>query len=140
MKKKIFIICISFFINFYVSSAQKLDSLMLDSLLRNFPLINFINKPIDTLLAHLPAGFDTTFIIGSNGNTNRGASLQINYPPNNAYWIDIFITNAQYITVNKQLSTPPEVAWPLNLLRKEKIGLIRVYTGAYEIINEKDIY
>jgi len=140
MKKKIFIFCISFFINFYVSSAQKLDSLMLDSLLRNFPLINFINKPIDTLLAHLPTGFDTTFIIGSNGNTNRGASLQINYPPNNAYWIDIFITNAQYITVNKQLSTPPEVAWPLNLLRKEKIGLIRVYTGAYEIINEKDIY
>ena len=135
---------ISFYVLFFLaineSTAQKADSLRLDSLLRNFPIVNYLKKPIDTLIAHLPPGFDTSFIISSNGNINRGASLQINYPPNNAYWIDIFITDAKYITINKEFKTPPEVAWPLKLLRKEKIGSITIYTGAYEIIKEADIY
>jgi hypothetical protein len=135
MKKVIFISSVLLVFSFKSTNAQTLDSL-----LRDFPLANFLNKPIDTLISHLPPGYDSTFIIGSNGNTNRGASLQINYPPNNLYWVHIFITNAQFITINKQLSTRPEVAWPINLLRKEKIGLIRIYTGAYEIINEKGIY
>lgn len=135
MKKAILIFIFLAAINTKSANAQTLDSL-----LRNFPIADYLNKPIDSLIAHLPAGFDTAFIIGSNGNTNRGASLQINYPPNNAYWIDIFITDAQFITINKQLSTRPEVAWPLSLLRKEKIGCVTIYTGAYEIINEDDIY
>ena len=112
----------------------------LDSLLRNFPISNYLNKPIDSLIAHLPGGFDTTFIVGSNGNINRGASLQINYPPNNAYWIHVFITDAHYITIQKNLTTDPKTAWPVNLLRKEKIGSITIYTSGYKIINEADIY
>jgi hypothetical protein len=112
----------------------------IDSLLRNFPISNFLNRPIDTLIANLPSGYDTLFIIGSNGDINRGASLQINYPPNNAYWIDIFITDAQYITINKTIDTHPNDAWPISLLRREKIGVITIYTGGYEIINHGDIY
>lgn len=135
MKKIILIFFVLLFIKLNSASAQTLDSL-----LRHFPIANYLQKPIDTLIAHLPPGYDTAFVIGSNGNINRGASLQINYSPNNAYWIQIFITNAQYITINKPITTRPEVAWPLNLLRKEKIGSITIYTGAYEIISEGDIY
>lgn len=135
MKKSILTFFVLFFIRSNSASAQTLDSI-----LRHFPISNYLNKPIDTLIAHLPPGYDTTFVIGSNGNINRGASLQINYPPNNAYWVHIFITDAQFITLNKPITTRPEVAWPLNLLRKEKIGSITIYTGAYQIINEGDIY
>ena len=48
--------------------------------------------------------------------------------------------NAQYITIKKVLLTPPATAWPLALLQKEKVGSVRIYTGAYEIMNEADIY
>lgn len=135
MKKSIIIFLVLFFIKSNSVSAQ-----ILDSSLRHFPIADYLHKPIDSLLAHLPPGYDTAFIIGSNGNINKGASLQINYPPNNAYWIHVFITDAQFITINKSITTRPEVAWPLNLLRKEKIGSITIYTGAYQIINEGDIY
>ncbi|MBK8712850.1 MAG: hypothetical protein IPL97_13445 [Niastella sp.] len=136
MKKLSSILVVLFALAFNESRAQS----SLDSQLRNFPIADYLNKPIDTLIAHLPAGYDTSFDIGSSGNINRGASLQINYPPNNQFWIDIFITDAQYITINKSLNTRPEDAWPLALLRKEKVGSITIYTGAYEIINEADIY
>lgn len=112
----------------------------LDSQLRNFPFENFLNKPIDSLIANIPLGYDTAFAIGGTGNTNRGASLQINYSPNNEYWIYINITDSRFITINKNLDTKPEVAWPLSLLRKEKIGSIVVGRGGYEIIKDIDIY
>ena len=136
--KQIFPLLLICVLIFTYSPAGAQDSL--ETQLRNFPVAQYLNRPIDTLIAHLPLGFDTVFVVGSNGNINRGASLQINYPPNNQFWIDVFITDAQYITINKQLTTSPELAWPINLLRKEKIGCIRIYTGAYEIINEADSY
>ena len=40
----------------------------------------------------------------------------------------------------KKTRTSPEIAWPIALLRKEKVGSVTIYTGAYEIINEADIY
>lgn len=135
MKKIITIISLLFF----VSGFNKANAQTLDSLLRHFPLSDYLNKPIDTLIAHLPPGYDTAFIISDNGNVNRGASLQISYPPNYLYWIDVGITAAQFITIKKEFSTSPDIAWPLSLLRKEKIGCITIYTGAYQIINEADI-
>lgn len=135
------------FLIFHLSNVfgQNNDSLYsecnsLDSQLRNFPIARYLRKPIDSLIAHLPGGYDTSFVVSSSGNINRGASLQINYPPNNLFWVDIFITDAHYITINKQINIRPEIAWPLHLLRKEKVGRITIYTGAYEIINEADIY
>lgn len=55
------------------------------------------------------------------------------------FWINIFITDAQYITVNKSMTTPAEVAWPFSLLRKEKVGCVTIFTGAYKVINEASI-
>ena len=112
----------------------------METQLRNFPISSYLNKPIDTLIAHLPVGYDTAFIIGSSGNINRGASLQINYPPNNQFWVIVNITDVQFISINKNTNTAPDEAWPLNLLRKEKVGSVRIYTGSYQIINEDDIY
>ncbi len=112
----------------------------LETQLRNFPITKYLNKPIDTLLTNLPLGYDTSFIVGSNGNINRAASLQINYPPNCQFWIDIFITTPQFVKPYKNTKIRPEIAWPLSLLRKEKVGSVTIYTGAYEIINEADIY
>ncbi len=114
--------------------------LTLEEQLRNFPITDYLNKPIDTLIAHLPPGYDTAFYIGGTGNINRGASLEISYPPDNAYWVHVNITDAQYIAVNKNTFTRPEIAWPLSLLRKEKVGSIIIGRGGYEIINEGDIY
>lgn len=109
--------------------------------LQNFPIENYLNKPIDTLLAHLPAGYDTAFYIGSAGSLNVGATLQVNYMPNYQFWIDIGITDAQFITVRKNFMLgTPDILWPLNLLRKEKIGSITIFYGAYQILKEADIY
>jgi hypothetical protein len=112
----------------------------LETQLRNFAITKYLNKPIDTLLTNLPLGYDTSFIVGSNGNINRAASLQINYPPNCQFWIDIFITTPQFVKPYKNTKIRSEIAWPLSLLRKEKVGSVTIYSGAYEIINEADIY
>ncbi len=137
MKKILFILTVLFALAYNDASAQT----SLETHLRNFPIADYLNKPIDTLIAHLPVGYDTNYIIGPTGNINRGASLQINYPPNNQFWVYINITDAQYITLQRDARyTRPEDAWPLALLRKEKVGSVTIYTGAYEIINEADIY
>ncbi len=133
---KSLILCIGVMVFINQSDAQT----TLENQLRNFPIESYLNKPIDSLIVNLPSGYDTSFVIGSNGNINRGASLQINYPPNNQFWIDIFITDAQFITIQKDLNVQPEVAWPLHLLRKEKIGSITLFSNAYQIIKHVDIY
>ena len=133
MKFYFFMVC---FLACFYTHAQA----TLETQLRNFPITKYLNKPIDTLIANLPAGYDTSFIVGSNGNINRAASLQINYNPDCKFWIDIFITTPQFVNPFKKTRTSPEIAWPIALLRKEKVGSVTIYTGAYEIINEADIY
>ena len=110
------------------------------SQLQNFPLANYLNKPIDTLLANLPAGYDTAFFITSGGHIQFGASLQVNYMPNFKFWVYIEITNPQYITVKRTSAIPAEVAWPLHLLRKEKVGRVTIFRLDYQVINEASIW
>ncbi len=138
MKKTIFIVILLIITKCNISNAQT----ALETQLRNFPISNYLNKPIDTLIGHLPPGYDTTFIIGCGSSINRGASLQINYPnnPDHPLAVHVYITDAQYITVNKNMDTPPEVAWPLALLRKEKVACVTIYTVNYEVLNEDDTY
>jgi hypothetical protein len=126
---------------FSISKDAKCQSSLYNQL-ANFPLANYLNKPIDSLIVHLPAGFDTAFQISSNGTLTKGASLQINYPPNYQFWIEIYITDAQHININYPFVAiyRPDLAWPLALLRKEKIGSVSIYTGGYQIINEASIY
>jgi hypothetical protein len=136
MKKTFLIIIILASTLFGTTTAQTLNTQ-----LQNFPVADYLNKPIDTLIANLPAGYDTAFIILSGKTLNYGASLEINYPPNDQFWLMIDITDAQYITVHKDFTQgPPEVLWPFSLLRKEKVGRIRIYTGQGVIIKDSDNY
>jgi hypothetical protein len=137
MKKVLFVFTLITSSLIYRAQAQS----TLYTQLQNFPLQNYLNKPIDTLLANLPAGYDTAFVIGSAGSLNVGATLQVNYMPNYQFWIDIGITDAQHITVRKNFMLgSPAVLWPLSLLRKEKVGSITIFTGAYQILKEATIY
>jgi hypothetical protein len=134
MKKTFLIIIIFTATLFRTATAQTLSTQ-----LHNFPVADYLNKPIDTLIAHLPAGYDTAFIILSGKTLNHGASLEINYPPNDQFWLEIDIADAQYITVQKDFTQGrPEVLWPFSLLRKEKIGRIRIHTGQGVIIKDSD--
>ena len=137
MKKLLLVFTLTIVSFFFKAQSQP----TLYTLLQNFPLQDYLNKPIDTLLAHLPAGYDTAFYIGSAGSVNMGATLQVNYMPNYQFWIDISITDAQYITVRKNFMLGrPEVLWPLYLLRKEKVGSITIFYGAYQILKEVSIF
>ncbi len=135
MKRTLFILAL-----ISVLSVIKVNGQTLETQLRNFPIATYLNQPIDTLIAHLPAGYDTAIKISSAGNLNSGASLQINYP-NYQFWVDIDITDPQFITVKQNFASgPPHVLWPFSLLRKEKVGRVRIFTGAYVIINEDDVF
>jgi hypothetical protein len=125
-----------------IASAQIQSSIEMN--LRNFPIANYLNKPIDTLLTHLPPGYDTAFIIGPASTINKGATLQIDYSnyPGYPFAMHIYIYDAQFITVNRDFRLMPlaKDAWPLALLRKEKIACIKIYTVNYETLNEGCIY
>ena len=138
MKKVLFIFLI--LLNF--ASLKGKAQVTLETQLRNFPITKYLNKPIDTLIANLPPGYDTSFIIGGNGNINRGASLHISYPPNCFFWVDIYIATPRFINPFKNTQTSSKVAWPLALLKKESVSSVTIYAlhSDYEIINEADIY
>jgi hypothetical protein len=129
----IFSICISIFTKCHAQQA-------LCDKLQNLPIASYLNKPMDTILAHLPQGYDTAFDIGPTCNINKGAMLQVYYP--NQFLVDIFITDAHFINIHQVISAtnPPHVAWPLALLRKEKVGSVIIYDTALNIIKEADIY
>lgn len=123
----------------FISTLNCFAQNQLESDLQNFPLANYLNKPIDSLIAHLPTGYDTLFVVGSAGNINKGASIQINYA-NYQFWLDIFITSPQFITVQRDARySSVDTAWPLQLLRKEKVGRVTIFKGDYLVINDASV-
>ena len=107
--------------------------------LKNLSLTTYLNQPIDTLIAHLPTVYNSSFSILPTEPITNGASLEIDYPGVDDYWVEIDITDPQYITVKRNLSVHAEVAWPFSLLRKEKVGRIQIHRGGYEIINQAEV-
>lgn len=123
----------------FISTLNCFAQNQLESDLQNLPLANYLNKPIDSLIAHLPTGYDTLFVVGSAGNINKGASIQINYA-NYQFWLDIFITSPQFITVQRDARySSVDTAWPLQLLRKEKVGRVTIFKGDYLVINDASV-
>jgi hypothetical protein len=136
MKKTFILFAIFFSMSFLSANAQS----DLGTQLRNLHLGNYLRKPIDSLIPHLPAGYDTAFGVGSSGNVNHGACLLIYYP-NNEYWISIDIYDPQYITVQRpNRFTHDEEIWPVALLRKEKIRGVEILNRDYQVINEAWVY
>ncbi|MBX2889022.1 MAG: hypothetical protein KF829_10290 [Ferruginibacter sp.] len=119
--KKIFFLTALFYSFSICTKAQS----NLESLLTNINLNQYLDKPIDTLLAHIPYT-DSISVHGSEPVT-RGAMLVVVYDSIPYMWLDIKIYEPQFINPNSFNWYQPEIAWPLSLLRKEKIWQITVY-------------
>jgi hypothetical protein len=103
----------------------------LECQLSNLNLASFINKPIDSLLAKIPAGY-TQLIVRGGGNMFLAGGIAVAYP--SEYDIDIRAYDFQYVTQRNVNRVPSAQAWPIHLMRKEKIARIIIYKN-WTVIN-----
>ena len=116
--KNLLIVALSFvFLN--NSKAQTIQSQ-----LTSLDLPALINKPIDSLIAVIPTGY-TEIIVTSGCNVFLAGGVVISYPNN--FCIDIAAKDFQFVTQHNVNHLQPSVAWPVALMRQEKIGSIRIY-------------
>jgi len=127
VKKIIVTVSLLFIVHF--SKAQS----DVETVLRNMDLHQYLGKPIDTLLAYIPASYDSLHVTSSDP-MYMGAGLIIEYVASDIM-IHVEIRGANYITRPNPNHLPPEQAWPLPLLRKENVGEITVYKSINNIIN-----
>lgn len=103
----------------------------LESKLTNLNLASFINKPIDSLLAKIPVGY-SQMIVTSGCNVFLAGGIAIGYP--SEYDIDIRAYDFQHVTRRNISRVPSAQAWPIHLMRKEKIASIVIYKN-WTVIN-----
>ena len=130
MKLRLFTLL--FLIIFFLFKVKAQESL--ENKLLQLNLNALINKPIDSLLTKLPFPADTTLYIGAGSSIFFGASLSVSYL-NNQYTVYIIPRDIQYITLSNPNRLPNYQAWPLHLLRKEKLGSVTIYKDA-DILKE----
>lgn len=89
-------------------------------------LSQYIGKPVDSLLAHLPAGY-TSLQIGGWRSQRLAEVLYILYPNNIS--VGIHVRNFQFM--NPQLvNTPnPTENWNITLFKKETISFSIIFKG-----------
>lgn len=138
MKKIIilFSICFAFAVLCALSNKLIAQCTLHDSL-ATINLSAFLNKPIDSLLLKLPQSYDT-LQVGPAATVSQGAHLIIGYGgnyPHSDFIITICPNTRNYITVLNSQNLPFEQAWPLVLLRKERIGSIEIMGPNGDIIN-----
>jgi hypothetical protein len=96
----------------------------IQSQLTNLNLAALLNKPIDSLIAVIPAGY-TEIMVTSGCNAFLAGGIVITYPNN--FCIDISAKDFQFVTRHNVNHLQPAIAWPVNLMRKEKIGSVTIY-------------
>ena len=117
MKKALVIICLTFFTG-YVKAQTLKDSI----LAVNFSY--YLNKPIDSLISALPASYDSVYT-RAGSSTFMGATVVLEY--SHPYmWVYISPGSHNYFTPLNAAHKPPHIAWPLNLVRKEKTWKIQI--------------
>jgi len=94
-----------------------------DSIL-NINLVQYIDKPMDSLISRLPYSYDSMFT-RSSSSMFVGAKIIICYSNPNL-WIYIYPGSHNYYTPINAAHNPPHIAWPLASVRKEKIWRIVV--------------
>lgn len=92
--------------------------------LTSLNLTSLLNKPIDSLIAIIPAGY-TEITVTSGCNVFLAGGVIISYPNN--FSIDISAKDFQFVTRSNINRLQPALAWPVNLMRKEKIGSVKIY-------------
>jgi hypothetical protein len=125
--KKIIIISILTTMISLTSIAQS----SIQSQLSNLDLSLSYNKPIDSLIARIPAGYSQLIVRGGS-NMFLAGGLIVSYPDD--INIDITAHNFQFVTLKNINFLPSALAWPVNLMRKEKIKSIIIYKN-WNIIN-----
>jgi hypothetical protein len=108
---------ISFFFAIVESEAQPTDSRL--NVLLAIDESQFINKPLDSIIALLPPGY-TRIKIYSGGHQYTARCLNISYP--NKVGIDLHVrefTNMNPLDTNR--------VWNISLMRKEKLFRTVIY-------------
>lgn len=103
----------------------------LEKSLSTFDLNSWLGKPMDSLIAVLPAGY-TEMIVTSGGNIFQAGGVIIVYSKKIS--VDISIASFDFVTRNNVNRTAPAIAWPLELMRKETVGRIIIYNN-WEVLN-----
>lgn len=131
MKRYIIVTLFALFLTTYNTFAQQQT---LEQQLVNLDLNLFLNKPVDTFFAYIPHT-DSIFVSGTDP-IYKGAAVVIEYHQTPFLWIYINIYDPQYITPYNHNFINTENAWPLSLVKKEKIERILIYKNADTLINK----
>jgi hypothetical protein len=107
-------------------STVKAKSQSLQDTLLSINANYYLDKPIDSLLNVLPMSYDSIYT-RAGSSTFVGAKIVLDYSSRNL-WVYIYpYTHVFYTPLNRE-HTLPHIAWPLNQVRKEKIGRIIIWS------------
>lgn len=135
MKTKIFLLTLFWGINFFPKVLHAQANLH-DSLV-NINLANYVGKPIDSILANLPASYDS-LKIGPALTVTQGAKIVLIYNLVNSqhsFIVTISPCTNNFITKLNSQNLPFSQAWPLYLLKKETLGSVEIMAPDGSIIN-----
>jgi hypothetical protein len=102
------------------------DTTVLPQIL-SLPLSTYIGKPVDSLIAHLPAGYINTKITGWR-SIRLAEILHIVYPNNVV--VEIHVKNFQYMNPHWVNTGNPTQNWSVALFRKETISFAIIFNGS----------
>jgi len=99
------------------------DSILIAQL-TSLNLASYQNKPVDSLLAHLPAGY-TTMKIGGWRSQRLAEVLYVIYPGKVS--VGIHVRNFQFMNPKLANTSNPTQNWDINLFRKESITFTIIF-------------
>jgi hypothetical protein len=87
--------------------------------LLNIDSASFVNKPLDSIIAVLPAGYIEMRVVGFR---NTARNLRIMYA--NRVWIDLHVRQFNYMN-------PVDIyrIWNISLMRKKSLNKVAIYKG-----------
>lgn len=103
------------------------DSVLIAQL-ASLNLASYQNKPVDTLLVHLPAGY-TTMKIGGWRSQRLAEVLYIIYPGKIS--VGIHVRNFQFMNPHLVNTSNPTQNWDINLFKKESIAFAIIYNDSF---------
>ncbi|MBL7729804.1 MAG: hypothetical protein JNM88_01390 [Chitinophagaceae bacterium] len=102
------------------------DSLLIAQL-TSLNLAYYQNKPVDSLLVHLPAGY-ATMKIGGWRSQRVAEVLYIIYPGKVS--VGIHVRNFQFMNPRLTNTSNPTQNWDINLFKKEAITYTIIFNGS----------
>ena len=117
-------ICMQFEANAQADSLPQTDPIIVQIQALDFS--QFVGKPVDTLLAHLPSGYTDVKILPSFV-LKRAAFLLVSYAPGTG----VFIAVRNFTHMNPEFSSTgsPSQNWSVTLFKKETISFTVAFNG-----------